>query len=371
MNQASTKLHGSGLDVDLSDTHVFDGPALLGVLDTHMTLDPSLPGKQHGHLVMPYADSTGLKHLRLPVCVIRGNAPGPTVTLLGGVHGDEYEGALTLHRLAQELSADSIHGCLLIVPALNDAGMQTGLRNLPMTGEDLDLCFPGQSGGTVGQRLAREVFERLIRPAELVVDLRSGGQKLQFAASAAVRSMGVPNGGAANRGVPNGRGAETSEAAMIAFGAPNCVRLPVSPAAGCLQASVEDAGKAYLQSELGGGGGCTREALAVAAVGVRNVLRYMGVLNEEVELRASRMLEVRDASFFVYATADGLLEPHARPGGDVWQGDTLACLVNLQDTANESLRITVPRNAVLLALHHGGPVQAGQLIAILADEVQR
>ena len=361
MIQSSTKLHTSELDVDLSDTHVFPGPALLGVLDTHMTLDPSLPGKQHGHLVIPYSDSKGLNHLRLPVCSIRGTSPGPTITLIGGVHGDEHEGALTLHRLAQELTPEVVHGCLLIVPALNNGGIATGERTLPMTGEDLDLCFPGSLHGTLGERLAREVFERLIQPAELVLDLRSGGHRLQFAASAAVRSVGVRNCS----------GDPASEAAMIAFGAPNSVRLPASAGRGCLQAAVEAAGKAYVQSELGGGGGCTRQALEVARVGCQNVLRYMGVLKEEVQLRASRMLEVRDSSFFLHAPVAGLLEPFAQPGNEIWLGDTLACLVNLEQAAGEPHRIAVPRNGVLLALHHGGPVRAGELIGILADEVQR
>lgn len=361
MIQTNKKLHTHGLDVDLSDTHVCPGPALLGVLDTHMTLDPSMPGKQHGHLVVPYADKRGLQHLRLPVCSIRGDKPGPTITLIGGVHGDEYEGALTLHRLAQELAPTSVHGCLLIVPALNGRGMATGERTLPLTGEDLDLCFPGHAEGTLGQRLAQAVLERLIQPAELVLDLRSGGQRLQFAASAAVRSMGVRNC----------RADEASEAAMIAFGAPNCVRLPASRGTSCLQAAVLAAGKAYVQSELGGGAGCSRQALEIARVGCYNVLCYMGVLNEEVQLRASRMLEVRDNSFFVHAPVSGLLEPFAQPGGEIWQGDTLACLVDLEQAAMEPHRIAVPRNGVLLALHHGGHVQAGELIAILADEVQR
>ncbi len=361
MNQTSTRHPTTELDLDLSDTHISAGPALLGVLDTHMSIDPAQPGKQHGHLVLPYSDHQGPAHLRLPVCSIRGSQPGPTVTLIGGVHGDEYEGALTLHRLAQELKAEAVHGCLLIVPALNSPGIASGTRALPISGENLDLCFPGRLHGTVGERLAREVFERLIQPADLVLDLRSGGRGLQFADSAAVRSVGVRNCSSD----------ALSEAAMIAFGAPNSVRLPPSAGPGCLQATVESAGKAYVQSELGGGGGCTRQALEVARVGCHNVLRYMGVLNEDVQLRASRMLEVRDSSFFVHAPVSGLLEPFAQPGGDVWQGDTLASLVNLDQSAIEPHRVPVPRNGVLLALHHGGPVRAGELIGVLADEVQR
>lgn len=376
MKQANTKVHTGSLDVDLSLAST--QPALLGISDTHMSIDPSRPGKQRGHLSLPFAGPHGLSQLRVPVCSIRGQAEGPTVTLLAGIHGDEYEGVMALSRLCREIRAEAVHGCLIMAPALNIAGLATANRCLPQSGEDLDLCFPGQPDGSLGQRLAREIIQHLVRPADLVLDLRSGGGRLRFAPSAVVRNMGVSKARQrTNMGVSNDTDTEAadantlSEAAMVAFGAPNCVRLPASTGTGCLQASVTALGKACLQTELGGGGGCQSGELSIADIGIRNVLRYMGVLDEQIQLRASRMLEVRDERFFVYATASGLLAPHAAPGSEVWQGDTLASIVDLQQDAAEPSRIHVPRNAVLLAVHHGGPVQAGDLIAILADEVQR
>jgi N-alpha-acetyl-L-2,4-diaminobutyrate deacetylase len=368
MIQAYTEVHASSVDVDLSDTHVLPPPSLLGTLDTHMTIDPSLTGKQHGHLVLPCTNCDGVPtHLRVPVCSIRGNEPGPTITLIAGIHGDEYEGSLALQQLTRDLAVDSVHGCLIVVPCVNEPGLRVGRRCLTLDGCDLDRCFPGDPQGSIGQRLAYELFERLIRPAELVLDLRSGGRMLNFALLAAVRFMGV------SKRSSKGHGRQlhlTSEAAMIAFGAPNSVRFPASGPASCLQAAVAAAGKAYVQTELGGGGGCTAETLEVARTGCFNVLRFMGVLKEEVQLRATRMLEVRDSSFYVHAAVSGILEPRARLGHELWKGDRLASLVNFECTGSQAHDVAVPRNSVLLAMHHGGPVAAGDLVAILADEVQ-
>ena len=37
--------------------------------------------------------------LRLPALVVRGARPGPTIAVLGGVHGDEYEGPYAVRQL--------------------------------------------------------------------------------------------------------------------------------------------------------------------------------------------------------------------------------------------------------------------------------
>jgi N-alpha-acetyl-L-2,4-diaminobutyrate deacetylase len=364
MFKPPSKSPANGLDLDLSDTHESHAPALLGILDTHMTLDPALPGKQHGHLILPYTDNAGPAQLRVPICSIRGNQAGPTIVLIAGIHGDEYEGPLTLQRMAGELSPESVHGCLLIVPAANGPGLQTGQRCLPAGSVDLDQCFPGKPAGSLGERLAYELFERLIRQADLVVDLRSGGRLLDFIPLAAVRFMGVSLSRRPDQ-------LTVSEAAMIAFGAPNSVRFPASSPGSCFQAAVAAAGKAYVQSELGGGAGCCAETLEVAEIGCFNILCSMGVLKQEVQLRATRMLEVRDSSFYVHAPGHGMLAPQARLGKDVWRGDVLASLVDLENTGTQPDKIVVPRNGILLAMHHGGMVRPGELLAILADEVQR
>ena len=50
------------------------------------------PGKEATSLVIPGGADCG--PLELPLLVARGHAAGPHVVVLGGVHGDEYEGWL-------------------------------------------------------------------------------------------------------------------------------------------------------------------------------------------------------------------------------------------------------------------------------------
>jgi N-alpha-acetyl-L-2,4-diaminobutyrate deacetylase len=305
----------------------------------------------------------------LPVCVIRGTKPGPTVTILAGIHGDEFEGPITLQRMAKELTSDLIHGRLILIPCVNLAGLRKSKRCSPYDGKDMDICFPGKATGSISDRIAYELFERLIKPADLVLDMRSGGATLNFAPLAAIRSF---NGHLVHHTSTADSAQQrqlASEAAMTAFGAPHCLRLPASTANSCLQGATEAAGIPYVQAELGGGAGSTVETLAIAWVGCHNVLHQQGLLKGDVELRSSRIFEIRDNSFYVYATCEGILEQHLRLGTNVYQGDSLASVVSMENTGTQAHVLKVPRNGALLAIRHAGPVKAGDLIAIMADEV--
>jgi len=372
MTQHPSNIRSVDLDLDLSTPPENFENQLLGAQQTHLTVDLTQFGKQHGHLVVPISKSTVQDgHVMLPVCVIRGSKPGPTVTLVAGVHGDEFEGPLTLQRMARELTPDLIHGCLILIQCVNLAGLNKSLRCSPYDGKDIDTCFPGNATGSISERIAYELFERLIKPADLVLDMRSGGKTLNFAPLVAVRS---PNGQRVrNSNAPTATQQRqlVSEAAMNAFGAPHSIRLPTSAANSCLQGATESAGIPYLQTELGGGAASTVDSLAIAWVGCHNVLRQQGLLKGELELRSSRIFEIRDNSFYVYATSEGILELHMRLGANVYQGDPLASVVSMGNTGTPALVIKVPKNGTLLAIRHTGTVKVGDLIAILADEVQQ
>ena len=370
MTQKTPKLYPSDLDLDLSTPPETFESQLPGAQKTHLTVDITQTGKQHGHLILPLSKSTVQDgHAMLPVCVIRGSQPGPTVTLMAGVHGDEFEGPLTLQKLTKELTPEMIHGCLILIPCVNIAGIRRSKRRSPYDGKDIDTCFPGKATGSISERVAYELFERLIKPADLLLDLRSGGTTLTFAPLAAIRSR---NG----QRVRNAQSADStekrqllSEAAMTAFGAPFCLRMPASASHSCLQGAAESAGIPYVQAELGGGASATAETLSIAWVGCYNVLRQQGLLKDELELRSSRIFEIRDNSFYVYATSEGILEFHVRLGANVYQGDPLASVISMGNTGSQPNVLNVPKNGALLAIRHAGPVKPGDLVAILADEV--
>ena len=66
-------------------------------------IDLDKPGRQAGYLRAPQSRNTsGWAVVEIPIYVVK-NGVGPTLLLTGGVHGDEYEGQITVSRLAHSL----------------------------------------------------------------------------------------------------------------------------------------------------------------------------------------------------------------------------------------------------------------------------
>ena len=53
---------------------------------------------------------------------LRGELDGPTVSVVGGIHGDEFEGVVACLRLAELLADASIRGRLRLVPVAHEVG---------------------------------------------------------------------------------------------------------------------------------------------------------------------------------------------------------------------------------------------------------
>ena len=87
------------------------------MLFTALNLDSS--GKQQGFMQVPYSHNLGgWANVMIPMTVI-ANGPGPTVLVLGGNHGDEYQGQIAAMKLARELTPEMITGRIILVPSLN------------------------------------------------------------------------------------------------------------------------------------------------------------------------------------------------------------------------------------------------------------
>ena len=63
-----------------------------------------------GHLSIPFSiDRSPYFQVKVPVCLIH-NGAGPSVLLMAGNHGDEYEGELSLARLIRRLDPGGHEG---------------------------------------------------------------------------------------------------------------------------------------------------------------------------------------------------------------------------------------------------------------------
>jgi N-alpha-acetyl-L-2,4-diaminobutyrate deacetylase len=321
------------------------------------TIDLEADGKQHGFLRLPYSrDDSAWGSVMIPITVIK-NGSGPTALLTGANHGDEYEGPIALQDLALNLEAQDISGRVIIIPAMNYPAFRAGSRTSPIDRGNMNRSFPGKPDGTVTEKIA-DFFQTVLVPlADVVLDFHSGGKTLDFVPFASAHVL------------ENKQQQEACTAAVRAFNAPYTTIMLEIDNVGMYDTAVEDQGKVFVTTELGGGGTSTARSVAIAKKGVRNVLRHAGILDGEVELEPSVSLDMPDGDCFVFCEDDGMIEPVADLGETVEQGQVVARVWPTDRTGNPPIEYRAGRSGVLAARHFPGLVKAGDCLAVVAVEV--
>jgi len=200
----------------------------------------------------------------VPLLLARGRQDGPLVVILGGVHGDEYEGILAAGAIFAELDPETLRGRVLVTPVAHPAAFEAGTRTAPGDGLNLARIFPGREGGTATERLAAVLSEAVIRPADLLLDLHSAGQHY---------AMPLLCGSYSGNDHLGGR----CRAAALAFGAPVYWAHP-TVAPGRSLSVARDRGIPCLYAECGGGGRARPAEVRAYREGAHRVLAHAGAL---------------------------------------------------------------------------------------------
>ncbi len=322
------------------------------------TIDFSQEGVQHGFLRLPYSrDDSAWGAIMIPLTVVRRGA-GPTVLLTGGNHGDEYEGPVSLTKLARNLKASSVHGTVIIIPYMNYPAFVAGRRTSPIDHGNLNRLFPGRPDGTVTEKIADYVYRYLLPMADYVLDIHSGGKTLDFVPFAAIHLLDNKTQQAA------------CEAAMIAFGAPYAMKILELDSVGMLDTAAENMGKVFVSTELGGGGSTTPSSIAITDAGVRRFLIHAGVLRGKVQpVKPPIMLDMPDGSCYTLCHHDGLLEMTKGLGDYVNMGETIANVYDISRTGGAAKVYKAGRDGILAARHYPGLIKSGDTIAVVASVV--
>lgn len=318
------------------------------------TIDLDATGRHVGHLIAPWSrDESGWGNLLTPVAVI-ANGEGPTVLLTGGNHGDEFEGPVALRRLVASLDVDDVQGRVIVVPGLNQAALRAGRRHSPIDGANMNRSFPGDPRGSMTERLADYVCRELVARADIVLDIHSGGSSMVFEPFVATHDLDDP-----------GQMASTLEYLRV-FGTPYATIIREPDPAGMLDNVVEESGKTFLTTEIGGGRSVSARTVELAYRGVLNTLRHAEVLAGECEMvRPPHLLRMVDEGTPLAPHA-GLFEPHADPGAEIDAGAPLVSIHHLDDLSQAPTLVPAPIDGLVIMRHSPGLVAAGDPIASIA-----
>ncbi|WP_332685712.1 N(2)-acetyl-L-2,4-diaminobutanoate deacetylase DoeB [Bosea sp. (in: a-proteobacteria)] len=318
------------------------------------TVDLSARGVQHGHLRLPYSrDDSAWGSVMIPICVV-ANGEGPTALLTGANHGDEYEGPAALFELARTLDPATVSGRVIIVPALNYPAFRAGTRTSPIDRGNLNRSFPGRPDGSVTEKIADYVTRHLVPLADIVLDFHSGGRTLDFLPYAAAHEL------------PDKAQEARCFAAVAAFSAPYSMKMLEIDAIGMLDTTVEEMGKVFVTTELGGAGTASARSIGIARRGAANLLKHAGILAGAPETMPTRWLDMPSSDCFSFAGDDGLIVFERDLGEPVQAGEVIARLYPVGRTGLAPAEYRATMDGILAARHVPGLIKAGDCLSVLA-----
>ncbi len=203
---------------------------------------------------------------RLPFLYVIGATTGPTLLVLGAVHGDEYEGVETISEVFRRVVPDALRGALLMVPICNVPAYESVLRNSPIDGLNLARVFPGDPNGTITQRIAHWITQKLIKPADFVIDLHSGGVTAEIPSLIGFTHSDDELG-------------RRSRAGALAFGASVIWEHPPPMPPGRTLSAATDLGVPAIYTEAGGGGYAHPSDVDCFTTGVINLMKHLNMLD--------------------------------------------------------------------------------------------
>lgn len=269
----------------------------------------------------------------IPVTVIHGERPGPTITILGGIHGDELTGPSACTHLLSNAFTDigkpldpkQMAGTVRIVPVVNLPGYRAKSRYFP-DGRDLNRNFPGNFKTTTTRRVAAQVWKYLLKDSDAIIDLHSAAKGRS--------NMPQLRADLAHAG---------SNILAKAFGIE--IILDSKPPSGSLRKAAVESDIPSITYEGGGANLLDNESVKVAIHGVTNVLRSLRMIPGKPNRPRFRMLA--SGSRWLRASEGGLLDMFVTSGSVMREGEVIA---TISDPATPGLTVDIvaPEDGLLV-----------------------
>jgi len=288
----------------------------------HSEIDLDADGRHVGYLRLPHSvHRSAYGWIPIPIASIR-NGDGPVVLLMGGNHGDEYEGQVIVSSLIREIDPASVHGQLIFLPMANFPAAVAGTRTSPLDGGNLNRSFPGDAQGSPTLAIADYIEHTLLARSHYLIDLHSGGSSLLYdgANMLAIEPQDAEE-------------AERLKALLAAFGLPRAFLHRPNPVHAATAAHRQ--GAISILAELGGGGTVQAGVLRDGRQGLLHLLGFIGVLSGSLVPEAppakTQFFKVNGGRHYVYAYDRGVYEPLVELGDYVVAGQA-AARIHFPDT---------------------------------------
>ena len=296
---------------------------------------------------------------RIPVSVIHGAQPGPTLALVAGTHGYEYPPITALQRLRGSLDPARLSGTILIVHVANPPSfLGRTIYTSPVDGKNLNRVYPGKPGGTISERIAHTITTQVIERADYLVDMHGGDGNEILRPYIYMPVTGNVELDRKIRGM------------ALAFGLDHIVIDTAQIADPANSVFTDQTGLSRgipaITTETGQLGSNDDYWVDLAQNGVMNLMRHLRMIDEK-EIPNQGVVWLKDYKV-IRSQASGVFEASVRDGYAVAEGTLIGVLLNL--FGEPIMDIRAPFAGVVNYVVGTPPVSKGEPLAMISKIVE-
>jgi len=287
--------------------------------------------------------------VEVPVMVINGASPGPRVAVTAGIHGAEYVSIAALREVARDLDPATMRGAVVAVLTANPAAFAArSIYVNPLDGRNLNRVFPGDTGGTASERIARWITDNVIGGSDVFVDMHCGDMNEALVSFTGIEEIGDPEVDARTRAL--------AEAYGLRY-------LLIGPSPGMTTGAAAALGIPAILGEVGGQGRWPAEDVALHAAGFRRLLKAASVIDDAPDSPRFET-EVLHTEAWMRSTTTGYWHPAVAVGDRVTAGSLVGTVL---DPFGRTLESPVaPMDGVVIFLVTSLAMNAGDPLLALA-----
>jgi len=330
--------------------------------ETFQVAGMTIPRGSRGTGYLKVAEMQDGTPANIPLVAVNGAQGGPTLYVESCLDGAELNPIASVRRILNEVDPVKLSGRIIAALIVNFFGFHWKLQLNPLDNTNLNRVFPGNPAGGPSERIAHIVFNELVSKANYVVDLH------QTSSQPSVGAVHVRVG----KDEPNH---EKAFDLARAFGATYVVdeKGAMSPSDTRNPASLEGRliwvstirGIPGITPELSGSLGWNEESINFGVKGLRNVLKYLKMINGTPELPkrqyvTSKLVDVK-------ASRGGFVEYKAKLGDQIRSGDVFAVMTDVFGTPIELIKS--PDDGILWRLSDYPMRSTGERVAMIGTNI--
>ncbi len=292
-------------------------------------------------------------NFRLPVFLLNGIEPGPTLVVTAGIHGGEFPCVEAASRLGQSIDPERLQGRMIIVPSANPVAFKArSIFVTPVDNKNLNRHFPGNNRGTFTPAWAHWLFTELIQQGDYYIDMHGGDMVESLVPFTAISVTG--------KGVID----EASRTMAREFGIRAILERADTPGgiAGSTHVSATRVGIPSILVEAGGSSVWHEHEVEILQNGVRRVMHQFDMYERIDE--PGEEPEIYTEWAWLRAEHDGVFYPAVKVGDRVEEGQPVGRVADLLGREFKSYQ--APKSGEVLFLLSSLSVNKGEPLMSIA-----